>query len=379
MREFLEQTGGVASKDVRQWSRDRQAAAGPMLLPIVMMLITTVLFGFGGDEWNVALVNQGDGPEARRFERTIEESRSNISPYFRIVARDAGEARKLVRDGRLQMAVTIPEDFDRRVARGEPPVVRTRLFNINTDMTKNVRLRLQHAIQRYAVQKGEAPVVVEQFTTRAEDVWRREFIAAGAVILAVLVGATLNTAIVVAREWERGTVKEIQLAPRPVAAVITGKLAAGLFAAAANVAVALVFAVTVFGLRIPPDRWLPLFGMGLLAALASAGVGLGIGAWLKDYRAIQPLVLVTLAGSFFASGGYGSVATLPPAVRAFDAFWPPAYVFEGMQSLMHRAEMPDQGALWAGMAVAAVLGVCFGTLMVWRTYRVAATGAGGRR
>ena len=31
-------------------------------------------------------------------------------------------------------------------------------------------------------------------------------------------------------------------------------------------------------------------------AYAFAGLGIAVGAWLKDYRAVQPLILVTLAG-----------------------------------------------------------------------------------
>lgn len=363
------QIWGVVTKDLRQWRRDRQAAAGPIFLPLVLMLLTTVLFGAGGDEWNIALITRGDGPQARQFAEAIEQSRGTLSPYFRIVTRDPDEARRLVEQGRLHMAVTIPDGFGEQTAVSEPPVVRTQVFNINTDMTKNVRLRLQHAIQRYDATHGDAPLVIEQVTIRDDDVWRRSFIAGGAVILAVLVGATLNTAITVAREWQRRTVKELHLAPEPVTAVAVGKLLAGLVAAAVNVAVALVVAVAVFGLRIPPDRWLPLLGFGGLAAVAAAGLGLAIGAAIRDYRAIQPLVLVTLAGSFFASGGYASVATLPPAVRAFNTVWPPAYVFEGMHALMHFATLPDLTALCTGLAVAALAGLAVGTITVRRVYR----------
>lgn len=361
---IIGQVMGLARKDVRQWARDRQALVGPMLVPLVLMLICTVLFGYGGDEWNVALVNEGTGAASRQFAGAIERSRGNISPYYRIITREPEEARQLVDEGRLQMAIYIPADFDARLERGETPVLRTRVFNINTDMTKNVRLRLDHAIQDFLVARNSAPVRIEQFTTREEDVWRRAFIAGGALIVALLVGAALNTAIMVAREWERGTVKELVLAPGGRAAVSIGKLIAGLVATASNVAVTLVVAVALFGLRIPADRWLPLLGMGVLAALAAGGLGLAAGSWLKDYRTLQPLLLVTGAGSFFASGGYGSVATLPPAVRAFDLFWPPAYVFESMQFTMHSAQLPELAGtlMWLTPAALACLALGAATL-----------------
>lgn len=366
MKSFIEQTWGMIVKDVRQWARDRQALVGPMLIALVLMLICTVLFGYGGDEWNIGLVVESQGAEAQRFAETIEKLEGNISPYFRIITRDPTEAKRLVEAGRLQMLITIPADFDQRLNAGEPPVIRTQLFNINTDMMKNVRLRLTRAIQEFQISHDAAPVVVEQFTTRPEDVWRRAFIAGGALIVALLVGASANTAIIVAREWERNTSKEIRLAPHALSAIVTGKITSGLIACAVNVAVTLLVAVTLFGLRIPIDRWLSLLGIGFLVALSAAGFGLGLGAWLRDYRTLQPLLYVTAAGSFFAAGGYGSVATLPPAVRAFDVFWPPSYVFETMQAMMHMPVLPDLSSVYWVLPFAALFGIAFGAWMVRR-------------
>lgn len=363
---FIEQTWGFIAKDIRQWARDRQALVGPMLIPLVLMLICTVIFGYGGDEWNIGLVVEARGAQAQQFADTIETLTGNISPYFRIITRDPVVAKHLVEIGRLQMVITIPADFDERLEAGETPIVETQLFNINTDMMKNVRLRLERAIQSFQVARGAAPVVVEQYTTRPDDVWRRSFVAGGALIVALMIGGSLNTAIMMAREWERNTSKEIRLAPHAIAAIVTGKIIAGLIACAVNVAVTLLVAVTLFTLRIPIARWPTLLGVGLLVAMTAAGLGLGLGAWLRDYRTLQPLLLVTAAGSFFAAGGLSSVATLPPTVRMFARFWPPAYVFETMQALMHMAVPPDFTGIYLALPVVAGLSVAFGAWMVRR-------------
>lgn len=365
MSNFLNQTWGTLTKDVRQWSRDRQAAVGPMLVPLVLMLICTVLFGYGGDEWNIGLIVEGEGPEAHRLAAVITDLHGNISPYFRVITRERAEAERLVSEGRLQFMITIPADFDALVAAGKPPRIETRIFNINTDMTKNIRLRLDRALVEFAMARGTAPLRVVQTTTREQDVWRRSFIAAGALAVALLVGASLNTAIMAAREWDRQTVKEVRLAPHAVWATGLGKVLAGLVATAANVTVTLVVAVTLFGLQAPVDRWLSAAGFGALVAIAGAGLGLGLGAWLRDYRTLQPLLLVTVAGSFFASGGYGNVATLPPAVRAFDAYWPPAFVFETLHALLHMPILPDLSAVAWILPLAVVSGLAFG-LGLWR-------------
>lgn len=364
----LDRIGAVVHKDLRQWARDWQALVGPMLIPLVLMLLCGILFGFGGDEWNIGLVNEGAGPHAAAFEREIRDLRGDIGPYFRVVATDADEAGRLVAEGRLQLAVTIPEDFDERIEAGEIPVLRTRVYNINTDMMKNARLRLDRAIQDYAAAHAEglAPITVTQTTTRPDDVWRRTFIANSAVILAIMVGAALNAAIMVAREWERRTTKEIRLAPRPLADLTTGTLLAGIITGAINTVVTLMVAVTVFGVRIPLGRLPVLLSVAGLVSVACAGIGVAVGAWLRDYRTIQPLLMVTFAGSFFASGGFSSVATLPRPVQVFDRFWPPAAVFENLQAWTWMADPPSPAPMVLASGVAAVLGV---GIAAWALHR----------
>lgn len=357
----LDRARAVAVKDFKQWARDKQALVGPMLMPLVVGLLSTILFGFGGDQWNIGLVNNGQGEHAAAFENEIRTLESNISPYFTVVTTDPAEADRLVRQGRLQLVVTIP-DFDTDIDAGRVPELRTQVFNINTDMMKNARLRLDRALLDYAAEHRPdlAPVTVDQHTTLAEDVWRRAFIGMGALILALMVGAALNTAIIVAREWEHATTKEIRLAPDGHQPVFWGKVTAGLVAGSLNTLVTAAFAVLLFGVRLPWDRLPLLLLIGGLAAIACAGLGVAIGAWLRDYRAVQPLLIITFAGTFFASGGFTSLATLPPAVRAFNQWWPPAYVFDAMQSVAFMAQPPPVTGLIVGEVIAASLALLLG-------------------
>lgn len=364
----LDRTLAVAGKNLRQWSRDRQAMTGPMLIPLVLMFLCGVLFGFGGDEWNIGLINHGKGPHAQAFEREIRASTGNITPYFNVVTTDPAEAEQLVTDGRLQLVVTIPADFDDHIDAGRPPTLQTRVYNINTDMMKNARLRLDRVIQDYAAAHSprKTPITITQSTTRTQDVWRKTFIANSAIILAIMVGAALNPAIMVAREWERSTDKEIRLAPRPLADLVAGTLLAGLTAAALNTLLTTGVAIALFGVRIPPERLPLLLGIAAGVSLACGGLGIAIGAWLRDYRTIQPLLMVTFAGSFFAAGGFTSVATLPLPVQAFDRYWPPAPVFDTLQGLTWMPNPPDPTGMIIGTAIAAAASI---TLATWSLAR----------
>lgn len=359
----LDQFTGTVAKDIKQWARDRQALFAPLLLPIVLMFIATVLFGFGGDQWNIGLVDKSGGTFAASLTQEIEDSHSDISPYFTIVTHDEDEAQQLVEEGRLHMVITIPDGFDEAIATGQTPTLDTRVYNINTDMMKNARLRLDRVLQDWGSERGLSPITIDQITTRPDDIWRRSFIGGSAVVLAVMVGAALNTALIMAREWEHRTVKEIQVAPRARIGIIAGKIVAGLLAGMVSTAITLLFATTLFGLRLPPERIPMLMLYAGLTAIGFAGFGLAVGAWLKDYRAVQPLILVTLAGSFFAAGGFSSVPTLPPAVRAFDQYWPPSWAFEIINNHTFMASSPDPVRPLVLLSVLALSGIIIGSLV----------------
>ncbi len=362
----LDQFTGTLSKDMKQWARDRQALFAPLLLPIVLMFIATVLFGFGGDQWNIGLVDKSGGSYSASLTQAVEDSDSNITPYFNIVTRDQNEAQRLVEDGRVHLVITIPEGFDEAIANGQTPTLETSVYNINTDMMKNARLRLDRVIQDWGAELGQSPITIDQITTRPDDIWRRSFIGGSAVVLAVMVGAALNSALIIAREWEHRTTKELQLAPRARTGVIAGKIVAGLLAGMVSTAITLLFATTIFGLRIPPERIPMLLLYAGLVAIGFAGLGIAIGAWLKDYRAVQPLILVTLAGSFFAAGGFSSVPTLPAGVRAFDQYWPPSWAFEIINNHTFMATPPDPTQPLILLGLLAVAGVAVGAMAARR-------------
>lgn len=104
-------------------------------MAVVVMILTALIMGAGGDAWPVGLVNDSDSVESQEFIENLDTVHSNITPYFSIMELEHEEASAAVKDGRLQMLIRIPDDFQ------QSQTVYTETFNINTDMMKNVRLR----------------------------------------------------------------------------------------------------------------------------------------------------------------------------------------------------------------------------------------------
>jgi len=110
----------MVQKEFIQMRRDRVTFGMMVGIPLMQL----VLFGFAinSDPRHLptALRLADQGPFARTLVAALEQS-----GYFRITheARTEAEAAELLRRGEVQFVVNIPEDFTRRLLRGERPIV----------------------------------------------------------------------------------------------------------------------------------------------------------------------------------------------------------------------------------------------------------------
>lgn len=89
-----------------------------------------------------------------------------------------------------------------------------------------------------------------------------------------------------------------------------------------------------FGTRATPANMVQTAAIVAPAVLAAA-LGVLAAISLRTHRLIQPTILLTALGSYFASGGFIPVPALPPLAREVAAWWPASYVFEWANPVLH--------------------------------------------
>jgi ABC-2 type transport system permease protein len=337
-------------------------------VPVVVLGLASIIFG-ATDAWPVAVVDDDHSAASAEFVRALHDTRGVSGEYFRVVTTDAATARNLVHDGRLHLAIHIPEGF----AAGNRVEVST--YNINTDAMKNVRLRLVDTANLFDAVTGDASVSAVLRTARPDSVPRTAFMGGSAVLLALLLGSVLIAANLFAMEQEIRTTKELVLTPVGATAGAFGSaVAAMLLALATSVPTAVM--AWLFGFRVDAAGAGAAGAVALPAMFAAAGTGVLAAQVLRTHRAIQPVVILAALATYFAAGGFIPVAGLPPAARSFADFWPPSYAFEWANPLLHgfagAAAPGRQVALW--LAAAAGVG-----LAAWSGARESRRpGAGGQ-
>jgi drug efflux transport system permease protein len=332
----LRRLAGLLRKEFVQVWRDPSALAIAFLLPAVLLWI----FGDGVslDARNVplALVVQQPGPAAAAF-----AGRFAHSPYFRprrfltIQAAERAMAARQVRG-----IVWLPSDFARRAAAGGKAPIGVFVNGVDANDARLVEGYVQQvwatwlsAEARAAGKPPPLPVTVEPQVRFNPAVSSRDYLVPGLIALIMTLTGALLTALVIAREWERGTMEALMVTRVTVREILLAKLIPYFILGMGGMAASVAIAVFLFGV---PLRGSPLVltAASALFMLAALGMGQLISSFARNqFVAGQIAIITTFLPAFILSGFVFDIASMPEAVRIITYAVPARYFVVILQSL----------------------------------------------
>jgi ABC-2 type transport system permease protein len=242
----------VLVKEFKQLTRDRITYAMMLAIPVVQLTLFGYAINTEPRHLPTAVLIQEDSRHARSIVAALKNS-----AYFDFVAqaRSPAELDRLLRDGEVQFAVTIPGDFSRRVARADRAQILVEADATDPSATGGAVAALAalpaHALRHdlagaLAPRQGDAPfevVVHRRYNPEAITAYN---IVPG--LLGIILSLTLvmMTALSVTRETERGTMETLLSTPLEPLEVMIGKLAPYVFVGLVQTAIILVMAATLF-------------------------------------------------------------------------------------------------------------------------------------
>nr|WP_305910050.1 ABC transporter permease [Methylomarinum sp. Ch1-1]MDP4522999.1 ABC transporter permease subunit [Methylomarinum sp. Ch1-1] len=135
-------------------------------------------------------------------------------------------------------------------------------------------------------------------------------------VIMTLIGALL-TALVVAREWERGTMEALIATPASVREVLLGKLIPYYILGMGGMLLSIAMAVWLFRVPLQGSLWVLLL-TGTLFLLVALGMGLVISITAKNqFVAGQVAIIVTFLPAFILSGFIFDISSMPAPIQAF--------------------------------------------------------------
>lgn len=242
----------VLAKEFKQLTRDRITYAMMLAIPVVQL----TLFGYAINTEPRHLPTAVLMLEDSRYARSITAALKN-SLYFDFVAqaRSPAELDRMLRNGDIQFAVTVPGDFSRRVARGDHAQILVEADATDPAATGGAVAALaalpDQALRHdltgaLAAQQSQAPfevVVHRRYNPEAITAYN---IVPG--LLGIILSLTLvmMTALSVTRETERGTMETLLSTPLEPLEVMIGKLAPYVMVGLVQTAIILLMAGLLF-------------------------------------------------------------------------------------------------------------------------------------
>ncbi|MGH8219131.1 MAG: ABC transporter permease [Steroidobacteraceae bacterium] len=326
----------LVKKESRQIIRDPASIAIGVVLPLILVL----LFGFGLslDVKNVpvALVLDGTSSDALGLAASFQ-----LSPYFHPqTVHSMQAAESLMQSRAVDGIVRIQSDFARRVRQGDA-VVQVIVHGTDANQARLMEAYVEGAVGAWTAREaaegravsGGGPVSVEtrMWFNEAND--SHYFLVPGVVVLVMtLIGAFL-TAMVVAREWERGTFEALFVTPVRSGEILLGKTIPYFGLAMVGLLLCVLSAKFLFQVPVRGSLGV-LTGASMLYVLVGLGIGLLISSAVKNQLvASQLTMLATFMPAFMLSGFLFDLRSMPAVIRAITYVLPARYYVTLLQTV----------------------------------------------
>ena len=291
----------ILVKEFIQLKRDRMTFAMIVTIPIMQV----VLFGYAinSDPKNLptAVLSDDSGPFVRSLVSALQVSR-----YFRVVAQvhSPAEAFDLLQRGKVQFVVSVPSQFERRLARSQPAPFLVEADATDPSATSNALAALQPLIEQTLKRDlpefaRRAVIQVHPIDVRIHRLYNPEGISAYNTVPALL-GVVLTmtmvmmTALAMTRERERGTFETLLATPALPLEVMLGKVVPYVLIGFIQVTLMLVASRLIFDVPIVGSVLL-IYAMILAFIVANLTLGITLSSIARNQlQAVQMAIFVFL-------------------------------------------------------------------------------------
>ncbi|MBW2574168.1 MAG: ABC transporter permease [Deltaproteobacteria bacterium] len=325
---FFMRMRGILRKEVLQILRDPSSIALAIVLPLVLLF----LFGYGvsldPDNVPIAIVLDYNSSEARDL-----AARFDLSPYFKTNhLKSMAQAVDWLDKRRVDGIVHLQGNFSSSLYNRNPAPVQVIVNGMDANRARLIQGYARGVLQKWITLRqvrGEevaGPAVrVSQRVWFNEAAVSRNFLVPGLITLIMTLIGILSTALVVAREWERGTMEAILVTPIRRIDFLLGKVLPYFILGMLGMGLSVVVGITLFHVPFRGSVGALLF-LSSLFMLACLGFGLFISAAIRiQFVAAQISIMAGFLPALFLSGLIFDLESTPRFIQAISYVVPARY------------------------------------------------------
>lgn len=331
VRRFL----ALLRKESLQVVRDPSSLLIAFVLPLMLLFLFGYALSLDTNHTRIGLVVEQNSPVVEDLAASF-----SASGYFDVVVgRDRREFEPDLMVGRLRGIIVIPARFAADLATAGAPEVEVIVDGTEPNTAAFVQSHAAGVVSNWARLRAASSGVSAGAITPQPRFWfnpelkSRNFLVPGAIAIVMTMIGTLLTSLVVAREWERGTMEAMMATPVSAVALMVGKLLPYFVLALISMTLCLVLSLMLFGMPFRGSL-LALYALSAAFLVPSLGQGLLISATTKNQFLASQLALMSgFLPSFLLSGFLFEIASMPEPIQWVTYVVPARYFIPSLQSV----------------------------------------------
>lgn len=324
-------------KEFKQIIRDISS----ILIAFVLPLILLFLFGFGvnfdTNTVKIGIVDQSNSVESRNFIQSLKNTKYLDTSFYKTT----NEAEKFLIGGKIRSYVVIPVNYEIELKKKLNPKIQIITDGTEPNTAKFASTYIQGAYFSNLQYENSRKGNLEKTKTISaiNRSWYNPalkstyFILPGSLAIIMTMTGTILTALVIAREWERGTMEAILTTNITKGEFILAKYIAYFVLGFLSILFCLFLIIVVF--KVPfRGSYIALFITSSLFMFTGLGVGLLISTTFKDqFTSSQIAGTIGFMPSMMLSGLIYEIDSMPFLIRTISNVIPAKYYVSAATSL----------------------------------------------
>ncbi|MDD5170595.1 MAG: ABC transporter permease [Syntrophales bacterium] len=367
----LRTIGAISRKEFYHLIRDYRSLYLAFALPLILLLLFGYALSLDVDNVETVVVDYDKTELSRDF---IE--RLDASPYFRVGAwlPDTKTAADYLDHGRTTLAIIIPPDWTRNLRADREAQIQVLLDGsdpnfanisagyITSFVERENTARLKDYLNRQARPTINTPLEGKIRIWFNENLESRNLIVPGIIGVIIMTVGAMLTSLVIAREYENGTMETIKSLPVSAFEFYLGKAIPYFCITFADILIAILIGQVLFDIVMKANFW-TLITASFLYISVAVNLGLLISSATKSQLVANQLApLLTFLPSMLLSDYVFPAVNKPKVLQMATYLVPATYFTKVVKGVFLRNV--DITYLWGSFLVLAVMAVVLATMNI---------------
>ncbi len=343
----------LVRKEMLQIIRDPSSILIAFVLPFILLFI----FGYGinldSNKMKIGLVSYSSTPLANSLTDAFRHSK-----FLDVqTAADRKAFYPELTTGKIKGIVVIPAEFSLDLLRQQTAKIQVLTDGSQPNTAIFVNGYTSGVVQTWLSQQtaDQQGIQLKERYLFNPELKSRHFLLPGSMAITMTLIGTLLTALVIAREWERGTMEAMMATPVTITQILLGKLIPYYILGIGSMLIC--FLVTTLYYDVPfHGSFLALLLSTSIFLICALGQGLLISSLAKDqFVASQIAIMFAFLPAFMLSGFVFEISSMPLPVQWLTYLFSVRYYVTSLQTLFLAGNV--WGLLAQGMAIMLIIGI----------------------